>query len=67
MHCVLSSRHSRPISRPSTWEKRSIIGKTSFFNPSCREMYSASHVDDAVDPWRFERHANGQQRSPSAE
>eukprot|EP00972_Heterocapsa_arctica_P039868 5873073-Heterocapsa_arctica.AAC.1 len=31
------------------------------------EMYSASHVLDAVEPWRLERHANGQQRSPSAE
>eukprot|EP00972_Heterocapsa_arctica_P084310 12420604-Heterocapsa_arctica.AAC.1 len=31
------------------------------------EMYSASQVEEAVEPWRFERHARGQHRSPSAE
>eukprot|EP00972_Heterocapsa_arctica_P047060 6943480-Heterocapsa_arctica.AAC.1 len=63
MHCVLSSRHVRPTCRPSACVNRSTIGSASAFSDVATEMYSASQVLDAVDPWRFERHASGQQRS----
>eukprot|EP00972_Heterocapsa_arctica_P060229 8883676-Heterocapsa_arctica.AAC.1 len=57
----------RPTLRPRAWENRSTIGSASDFKAVAMEMYSASQVDDAVEPWRFERHARGQQRWPSLE
>jgi hypothetical protein len=42
------------------------MGSPSAFRAVASEITSASHVELAVEPWRFERQAKRQQRLPSS-
>ena len=64
-HRVLSSRHTRSTGRPSAFSRKIYIGIASALADVDMAIYSASHVDVAVDPCRLDRQDNGHERAPS--
>ena len=53
--------------RPSAAENKSCLGKPSLLSPVAMEIVSASGVEDALGPWRFDLQAKGHVRRPSSE
>ena len=62
----VSSKHRSQMGLPRECSRSSIMGSTSASRAVASEIISASHVELAVEPWRFERQDKGQQRFPSS-
>ena len=54
------------MGRPRACPRSSIMGSTSAFRAVASEIISASQVELAVEPWRFERQDRGQHLFPSS-